>query len=363
MEVGNEKYVPSNQLLVKIIINMKYIASLLFIVILMNSCKKEEELENYEIKIDASNNIPPPPFKVDFKIFYNMDSANVVSLKNLSTAFEKCTWIFGDSTTSNEVNPTHTFSKIEPRVIKLIIENKNKNKDSLIISFNPTIFIGSYEPERLLIGLDPITYTITQNAVIYNSDLIYAMTHISYTDHYIENPEKYIYNVRKFVHTYNDLLSHTYYLYHISNNDKVIGYKKYTTMDLSNISSLFSNISGNYNFTSRFMVKYDYRGGSIDIDTIQYNDTTLNVYFTSTGAIRVEDTKLSQGFSAFLSSRSTSSNYVFYFDKPNSPGTIDTHYDTYFSVSSQFNEIKMDYSDNYDYKFHGAKFIHYIGTR
>jgi hypothetical protein len=307
------------------------------------------------LEVDTNNIDTTIKPKAIFKLYYDLDAAHIVRFKNLSTDFETCTWVFGDNTTSNEINPIHSYLTLRNGMdIKLIVENKNHKKDSLTLFYFPSSLTGSDEPERLLISTKPVIYSIVQQQYYTNRN---TFTHISYTDEYTENPEP---RQATNIHTFDDLLPHNYFIYIYSYGNDIIGYKKYTTMDLSNISTLFSNISGNYTFNHR--VKIETNSFSTHIDSVVYSDTTLNVSFAYNGMINIHDDNIGHNFNAYLSSKSTSSNYIFYIDEQFSP-TLGAYINTYIKVSNQFNRINLTYTNSYGTKVSGTTKIIYNGTR
>ena len=76
-------------------------AVLLFLLLIMISCKKQKEIAYVEPMID--NPI------TDYEITADPMDAFTFNFKNKSTNFQRLEWRFGDDTLSTENNPVHTF--------------------------------------------------------------------------------------------------------------------------------------------------------------------------------------------------------------------------------------------------------------
>jgi len=272
---------------------MKQIAALLFIVFLMNSCKKEEELENYEIKIDASNNIPLK-ISADFEVFINIDSSNIITIKNKSKNFNKVFWDFGDNSTSTEINPKHTYTVNGEKIIKLIIENKQKQKDSLAIALGVKMFENQNQCEFFLTDIPKKGFTVYRYKYFFGDGKFYY----SIGDKFSINPTQYVDSFSFDSYTTNKSYFYTYY-----SENKITTYKKHNTFDLKDFYSLTKDLG-----SSVFLYDRTFQSGSFN--PIYFNDTTLKIHYNN-GFVEIIDNTLEHSFKGYLSSYSTSNSYAF----------------------------------------------------
>jgi PKD repeat protein len=296
-----------------------YLIFISFSIIVYSSCKKEEELEQYEIKIEASNNIPPP-IKADFEVFINMDSGKYVHFINKSKNFTKVTWHFGDNTTSNEINPTHFFSNGNNKTVKLVVENKQNQKDSISIPISYRWFEYRIDCEYFLTDIKNKGYTI-YNIKMYGGD---GKFYFSLGDKPTTTPTQFIDSF--FYKTYTTDQSY-FYKYYSENN--ITMYKRYITLDLKDFYSLAFDLGMPINFNER-----TYKNGLSDPEIL--NDTLLTLKYNN-GLLELTDTTLGHSFRGYLCSKSVSNTYVFSMPNKENTSRIETEEITFVKNNKNVN--------------------------
>lgn len=269
------------------------------------SCEKKEEMEEYEIKIDATNNIPLP-IKAEFEVFINIDSQANVHFINKSKNFIKVTWHFGDNTTSNEINPTHYyFSTGNNKTVKLVVENKQHQKDSISIPITFG-FVGT-SCNFFLTDLENKGYTVHNNNKIYGNDgkFSYSLGYKSTTKP-IQFIDSFFYNT----YTTEQCFFYTYYTV-----NNITTYKKHITLDLKDFYALTIDLGAPVNFYHR-----SYTNGLLDPEIL--SDTVLNLKYNN-GLLELIDNKLGHSFRGYLSFASWNT-YKFSMPYKENKGLIET---------------------------------------
>ena len=303
---------------------MKQLAAFLFIVILMNSCKKEEDIDNYEIKIDASNNIPLK-ISADFEVFINLDSSRNIIIKNKSKNFNKVLWDFGDNSISTEINPKHTYTINGKKTIKLIVENAQKQKDSLAITLYDKLFENQNQCEFFLTDIPKISYTV-YSYKFYGGD---GKFYYSIGNTFNINPTQYVDSFSFDSYTTNKRYFYTYY-----SENKITTFKKHNTFDLKDFYSLTKDFGSSVSLYDR-----TFQSGSFD--PVTFNDTILNIQYNN-GFVEIKDTKLGHSFRGYLSSYSSSNSYVF--SMPNKVATLSGYETEIISFSKTSNFIYLEHN-------------------
>ncbi len=282
---------------------------LLLVFILMTalfSCEKKEEIEEYEIKIDATNNIPLP-IKAEFEVFINIDSQANIHFINKSKNFTKARWDFGDNTTSNEINPTHIYLNGNQKTVKLVVENNQKQKDSISIPISYRWFEYYTDCEFFLTDLENKGYTV-YNTKIYGGDGKFSY---SLGDKPTTKPTQFIDSF--FYKTYTTDQSY-FYKYYTDNN--ITMYKKYTTLNLKDFYAITFDLGTTVNFQNR-----TYTNGLSDPEIL--NDTVLTLKYNN-GLLELRDDKLGHSFRGYLRSNQSTNTYTFSMPTKKTSGRIET---------------------------------------
>ncbi len=302
-------------------IRVKFIF-VLGIISLFFSCKKEEELEEYDIKIEATNNIPLP-IKADFEVFIHIDSQRNVHFINKSKNFAKVTWHFGDNTTSNEINPTHFYQNGNNKTVKLVVENKQHQKDSISIPISYRWFEYRLECEYFLTDIQNKGYTV-YNIKRYGGD---GKFYFSLGDKATTIPTQFIDSF--FYKTYTTDQSYFYKYY---SENKITMYKRYMTLNLKDFYSLTFDLGMPINFNER-----TFKNGLSDPEIL--NDTVLTLKYNN-GLLELTDTKLGHSFRGYLCSKSVSNTYVFSMPNRVDIGSIKTEEITFVKNSKNVNAMR-----------------------
>lgn len=105
---------------------------------------------SYPAEMILTNTLPDVNFS--FSLF-----ENTITLTNSSTNLESHTWDFGDGTTSNEENPTHTYEEYGEYTITLTAENAcGQTKEEKVVSY----VLGGFESRVIHVYPNPSSSTI-----------------------------------------------------------------------------------------------------------------------------------------------------------------------------------------------------------
>ncbi len=339
---------------------MKQLVALLFIFVLMNSCKKEEEHPSAEVTL------PIPDFY--FTVATNTDHTISLKLKNLSKDADGYVWYLDNQDSINTFEPTYIIEKNKtykvtlkaynrfgskvvnrfidiftipiiadfniiinldsPNIVRFV--NKSTNFDNLTWDFgdgaksselNPSHeFSSNLDRKVKLIAKnnikqkDSITIVFKynqwlqeNNCELYLIDLLnfkYVVKSFSSKGSYSIGPN-YTTNPLPFrdsIIIANNTSDKTYFVTYYNSN-KITSYIKHSTIDLSTFITDLPNLLGTYTFNDRMQYNYSNPPN-------YFNDTTLTVSY-SNGLILLEDKKLQHKFTGYLSSLSNQNEYVF----------------------------------------------------
>ncbi len=121
--------------------------SLLFTSFIFTSCKKEDELEEPEMSIDATKNYMKAPFTVDFT---NTSVAN-------GHEFQSFEWDFDDGETSTEENPSHEFTEPGLYMVDLLATDQAGDKFGTTKRITAYGNITAWEPNHFTIFDDALS--------------------------------------------------------------------------------------------------------------------------------------------------------------------------------------------------------------
>jgi hypothetical protein len=343
---------------------MKQLAALFFIVLLFNSCKKEEE------RPSAVATLPIPDFY--FTVATNTDHTISLTLKNLSKDADGYVWYLDNQDSVNTFEPTYiiernktykitlkAYNRFGSKIVNRFIDiftipiipdfsviinldspnnvrfvNKSTNFDKLTWDFgegtksselNPSHeFTSNLDRKVKLIvennmkQKDSITIVFKYNqwlqenkCELYLLDLLnfkfVVKKDFSYSDknHTYSIGPNFNNNQLPFLDSFilvNNTSEKTYFVTYYSLN-KITSYRKYSTIDLSTFFTDLPNLLGTFAFNNRI------QESSLNPPN-NYNDTTLTISF-SNGLILLEDKKLQHKFTGYLSSLSNNNEYVF----------------------------------------------------
>lgn len=385
---------------------MKQLVALLFIFVLMNSCKKEEEHPSAEVTL------PIPDFY--FTVATNTDHTISLKLKNLSKDADGYVWYLDNQDSINTFEPTYIIEKNKtykvtlkaynrfgskvvnrfidiftipiiadfniiinldsPNIVRFV--NNSTNFDNLTWDFGDGVKSSELNPSHEFSNnLDRKVKLIAKNNNKQKDSITIVFKYNQWQEY--NKCELYLIDLQKFKYvvvseyTYsnasyaysigpnyttnplpfpssititNNTSDKTYFVIYY-NSKKITSYMKHSTIDLSNFITDLPNLLGTYTFNDRKEF-YSYK------EPTYYNDTTLSISFTN-GLILLEDKKLQHKFMGYLSSLSTQNEYVFkypgYYDGNNTINqnivfsrTTDSVVATYYNYWSGFGHYSTD---------------------
>jgi hypothetical protein len=343
---------------------MKQLVALFFIVLLFNSCKKEEE------HLSAEVTLPIPDFY--FTVATNTDHTISLTLKNLSKDADGYVWYLDNQDSINTFEPTYIIEKNKTYKVTLKAYNRFGSKSvnqfidiftiPIIADFSVIINLDSPNIVRFVnnsTNFDKLTWVFGDGAKsselnpshefssnldrkvklkVENNDkqkdsITIVFKYNQWQDYtkcesYLIDPLNFKYVVKKDFtypggsHTYSigpnyttnqltfidsfilvNITSEKTYFIKYYNSNKITSYRKFSTIDLSTFFTDLPNLLGSFAFNNRIQESSLYPPNN-------YNDTTLTISF-SNGLILLEDKKLQHKFTGYLSSFSNNNEYVF----------------------------------------------------
>ncbi len=281
-----------------------------------------------EDTIKNPNSIKPT---ANFKIYYNVDSNNVLHTFNTSTSNSiSAMWFVDDVLVSDQYQPSLQVDGNKSSVkVTLIVKESFGRKDTLskIINLNDyQVDFGS--THYLLKSTSPVTYSF-HHTRYYNR---YGISAISFGDIYTSNRVQFVQGYEK---TFDNNDEQTV-IFSLDLPNYTV-YKRVKTFNITELIPIFNSLPGQYLFEERYSLKIV---NSYSTRT-NFNDTVLNLSQINTTKFTVSDTTLKHYFEGFLSSYTNSSTLDFRVPNVNYP-EIGSYYQSFLKLPRNTSTIQAE---------------------